>query len=365
MNNSPISKFLSAAMLALTLAAGMVSAAHAADPDFGEAKVLAQVPQPGFPEGIVRNGLLTYVTGPATFGTAGNGTPSKIWIYLTYTGTLLATVDMIGEDLTQEHANSCAAIDGFGRLYVLNTQLGVVRYSPFQQTWGAPIPNLPPCNSVPAGTFNQPNDQSGVNPKLGPLNSLQGGHPIDTHVLQAGSPAINTGRAINAADPLTNSPLTSDARGAGFPRTAGGTVDKGAFEDQSNSSTLVVSKLGDGDDGVRSSSWAALQHAQPGAARTGIAGEFVGLRGGVMLVTEALFKTFSNREICNTRTHNEALCTVSCESRAEVDGLVKLAGENGGKPSGEPQDHGFMYDWGFYDLDGHGWGVFWMNPTPR
>lgn len=82
----------------------------------------------------------------------------------------------------------------------------------------------------------------------------------------------------------------------------------------------------------------------------------------VMLVTEALFKTFSNREICNTRTHNEALCTVSCESRAEVDGLVKLAGENGGKPSGEPQDHGFMYDWGFFDPDGHGWGVLCMTP---
>jgi len=22
-----------------------------------------------------------------------------------------------------------------------------------------------------------------------------------------------------------------------------------------------------------------------------------------------------------------------------------------------------MYDWGFYDPDGHGWGVAWMNPT--
>lgn len=147
-----ISKFLNGAIVALALLASLSPVVSAADPDFGEAKVLAQVPQPGFPEGIVRNGLLTYVTGPATFGTAGNGTPSKIWIYLTFNGALLGTVDVIGEDLTQEHANSCAAIDGFGRLYVLNTQLGVIRYSPFQQTWGAPIPNLPPCNSVPAGT---------------------------------------------------------------------------------------------------------------------------------------------------------------------------------------------------------------------
>ena len=35
----------------------------------------------------------------------------------------------------------------------------------------------------------------------------------------------------------------------------------------------------------------------------------------------------------------------------------------GGTPAHEPQDHGFMYDWSFYDLDGHGWGVFWMDPA--
>jgi len=29
----------------------------------------------------------------------------------------------------------------------------------------------------------------------------------------------------------------------------------------------------------------------------------------------------------------------------------------------EPQDHGFMYGWSFYDLDGHHWEVFWMDPS--
>ena len=83
----------------------------------------------------------------------------------------------------------------------------------------------------------------------------------------------------------------------------------------------------------------------------------------VMLLTEPFFKTFNNREICNTSTHTEALFSLSCESRAEVDRLVKIATDNGGKPSAEPQDHGFMYDWSFYDLDGHGWGVLWMDPS--
>ena len=83
----------------------------------------------------------------------------------------------------------------------------------------------------------------------------------------------------------------------------------------------------------------------------------------VMLLTEPYFKTFTTRAICNTSTHVQALLSVSCNSRAEVDELVRIAVERGGKPAGEPQDHGFMYDWSFYDLDGHGWGVLWMDPS--
>lgn len=83
----------------------------------------------------------------------------------------------------------------------------------------------------------------------------------------------------------------------------------------------------------------------------------------VMLVAEAVFKTLTERSVCDTSTHVEVLTTVSCESREEVDRLVTLAGEHGGKAAGASQDHGFMYDWGFYDPDGHGWGVLWMNPN--
>jgi predicted lactoylglutathione lyase len=34
----------------------------------------------------------------------------------------------------------------------------------------------------------------------------------------------------------------------------------------------------------------------------------------------------------------------------------------GGAAHGQVEDHGFMYGHGFTDLDGHGWGVMWMNP---
>ena len=105
-------------------------------------------------------------------------------------------------------------------------------------------------DTVPANTFNQPNDITGVNPLLAPINTDLGGYPNAYHPLQAGSPAFNTGLNANAVDPLTNQPLTTDARGAGFPRIASGTVDKGAFEDQSGGFTLFVTKNNNSNDFV-------------------------------------------------------------------------------------------------------------------
>ena len=105
-------------------------------------------------------------------------------------------------------------------------------------------------DTVPAGTFTAQNDATGINPLLGPINANLGGHPILYHPLQAGSPALNTGLNANAVDPLTNQPLTTDTRGAGFPRIIGGTVDKGAFEDQTNGFSLIVSKNTDSNDFV-------------------------------------------------------------------------------------------------------------------
>jgi uncharacterized protein len=82
----------------------------------------------------------------------------------------------------------------------------------------------------------------------------------------------------------------------------------------------------------------------------------------VMLLAEPFFKTFTKREICDTTKHTEGLFALSCESRAEVDKLVETALEAGGKSAMEPMDHGFMYSWSFYDLDGHHWEVLWMDP---
>ena len=83
----------------------------------------------------------------------------------------------------------------------------------------------------------------------------------------------------------------------------------------------------------------------------------------VMLLVEPFFRTFTTREVCDTTSHTEALLSFSCASRAEVDDIVKRAVAAGGNQVNSPQDHGFMYDWSFSDLDGHGWGVLWMDPA--
>ena len=82
----------------------------------------------------------------------------------------------------------------------------------------------------------------------------------------------------------------------------------------------------------------------------------------VMLLQEPFFMTFTKRKICDTSTQTEGLFALSCDSRKEVDQMVKTAIGQGGKPAMDPQDHGFMYSSSFHDLDGHHWEVLWMDP---
>jgi predicted lactoylglutathione lyase len=83
----------------------------------------------------------------------------------------------------------------------------------------------------------------------------------------------------------------------------------------------------------------------------------------VMLLSEPFFRSFTKREPCDTTRFTEGLIALSCVSRAEVDDLVNRAIAAGGKHAMDPQDHGFMYGWSFYDLDGHHWEVLWMDPA--
>ena len=80
-----------------------------------------------------------------------------------------------------------------------------------------------------------------------------------------------------------------------------------------------------------------------------------------MLLTEAKFKNFAPRPICDTSKSVEVLICLSCESKQEVEELVRKAVEAGGKIFDEPKDYGFMYQHGFEDPDGHLWELAYMD----
>ena len=147
-------KLLLTATLTAAALAPLAPASGAAGPDvrpFGDVQVLGTFPTPpGFPEGIAVRGNKAYVAGPARFGTAGTG-PSAVVAFDITSGDIVRTYDTQGEQLAGEHANSCVAFDGQGRLYVLNTQLGVYRLdtgSGVQESYSSPFPDLQPCSAA-------------------------------------------------------------------------------------------------------------------------------------------------------------------------------------------------------------------------
>ncbi|WP_069773261.1 VOC family protein [Streptomyces sp. LUP30] len=82
-----------------------------------------------------------------------------------------------------------------------------------------------------------------------------------------------------------------------------------------------------------------------------------------MLLTKPFYSTFTKKEIADSATTSEVLIALSAPSRERVDELVDRALALGGSPSGDTQDHGFMYGRSFDDLDGHTWEVVWMDPS--
>ena len=80
-----------------------------------------------------------------------------------------------------------------------------------------------------------------------------------------------------------------------------------------------------------------------------------------MLLDRERFAGFSKRPLHDPQEVTNALFAIGVESRAAVDEMVRRAVDAGGSHALEPQDHGFMYGWSFYDPDGHHWEVFWMD----
>ena len=82
----------------------------------------------------------------------------------------------------------------------------------------------------------------------------------------------------------------------------------------------------------------------------------------VMLLTHDKFAQFTPKRIADAKQTSEVLICISADSREAVDDVVaKAQGAGGRVDPGPKQDYGFMYGRSFEDLDGHLWGVNWIN----
>ena len=89
----------------------------------------------------------------------------------------------------------------------------------------------------------------------------------------------------------------------------------------------------------------------------------VGTDAYFMLLTKDKFASFSRKPSGDSRSETNAMFAITADSREEVDALYAKALAAGGSPAADAQDHGFMYLRSFYDLDGHHWELFWMDPA--
>jgi uncharacterized protein len=89
----------------------------------------------------------------------------------------------------------------------------------------------------------------------------------------------------------------------------------------------------------------------------------VGEQASVMMLSRERFADFAKLPTADPRTHTLALYCFSVASRDEVDSVSAAALAAGGTEADDAEDFGFMYSRSFYDLDGHGWQVMWMDPA--
>jgi predicted lactoylglutathione lyase len=89
----------------------------------------------------------------------------------------------------------------------------------------------------------------------------------------------------------------------------------------------------------------------------------VGEHAVVMLLSRERFAEFSKLPMADPTTHALALYCFSVSSREEVDSVSAAALAAGATEADGAEDYGFMYSRSFFDLDGHGWQVMWMDPT--
>ena len=80
-----------------------------------------------------------------------------------------------------------------------------------------------------------------------------------------------------------------------------------------------------------------------------------------MLTSRPKFEQMIDKKVADKGT-SEVLISLGCESADRVRHLSETAFAQGARKMNEAEDIGFMFSWGFEDLDGHIWDLFWMDP---
>lgn len=85
----------------------------------------------------------------------------------------------------------------------------------------------------------------------------------------------------------------------------------------------------------------------------------------MMLLSREKFAQFAHLPTADPKKEVLSLYCFGVGSRAEVDAVAAAALDAGGKGADGAEDFGFMYSRSFFDLDGHGWQVMWMDPAAQ
>jgi uncharacterized protein len=80
-----------------------------------------------------------------------------------------------------------------------------------------------------------------------------------------------------------------------------------------------------------------------------------------MLLERQRFVEFTTKPIADGNV-TQAIYALSVDTRDAVHQCVDTALSNGATVAGPDNDMGFMFQRSFFDLDGHHWEVFWMDP---
>jgi uncharacterized protein len=81
----------------------------------------------------------------------------------------------------------------------------------------------------------------------------------------------------------------------------------------------------------------------------------------VMIMTHEKFAGFATKPIADTRTNIAGLFSLSMESAAAMDTMMKNGLSAGGIEPHSVRDFGFMQQRTIEDFDGHSWEIFFMD----